>query len=85
MDPETYVRRTITELFKQKALLSNIASDQDFFDVGASSLTVVDLQLQVEGKLGRSIATSELMANPTIDGWVKLYSEQQEVARAAAM
>lgn len=85
MEHDMKVRQIITDLFKQKEILSNIRGDQDFFDVGASSLTIVDLQLQVEGALRRTIATSELMANPTIDGWVQLYSMSEEPVCAAAV
>jgi aryl carrier-like protein len=85
MERDMKVRQIITGLFKQKGILSNIRSDQDFFDVGASSLTIVDLQLQVESALGRTVATSELMANPTIDGWVQLYAQSEEPVCAAAV
>ena len=71
---DTIVRHTITELFSSKPILQDITGDQDFFDVGASSLTIVDLQIQIEEALKVAVPTSELMGNPTLDGWVAIYS-----------
>ncbi|MDP5142186.1 acyl carrier protein [Rheinheimera baltica] len=70
---EHEIKTIILNAFKSKSILGNIAPDQDFFDVGASSLTVVDLQIQIEEQLQRSVPTSKLMANPTINGWVEHY------------
>jgi acyl carrier protein len=74
---ETKVRETILNLFGQKPILNNISPDQDFFDVGASSLTIVDLQIQVEEALSIAVPTSRLMTNPTINGWVEAYVESK--------
>ncbi len=71
------IRETITDIFNEKPILANIAPDQDFFDVGASSLTVVDLQIQIEKALGIEVDTSKLMTDPTIDGWVAAYTAKQ--------
>jgi acyl carrier protein len=71
---ETSIRKLITELFSQKPVLRGITADQDFFEIGASSLTVLDLQIQIEQALNVSVPTSELMSHPTIDGWVAAYA-----------
>lgn len=70
----TKIRDSISSIFKEKPILEGIESDTDFFDVGASSLTVVDLQIQIEQELGIKVETSVLMANPTINGWVAAYT-----------
>lgn len=70
----TEIHDSISSIFKEKPILADIESDTDFFDVGASSLTVVDLQIQIEQKLGIEVETSKLMATPTIDGWVAAYT-----------
>lgn len=80
MKNDGQLRQMIIDLFNNKPILRNIATDLDFFDVGASSLTIVDLQLQVESALGVSVPTSKLMANPTIDGWVSLYAQSKAAA-----
>jgi acyl carrier protein len=66
---------TIRTIFNGKPILKDIDNDQDFFDIGASSLTVVDMQMQIEKNLGFSVPTSTLMKNPTINGWANAYSE----------
>jgi acyl carrier protein len=74
---QTSIRELITELFNQKPMLRGIAADQDFFEVGASSLTIVDLQIQIEQALNVSVPTSELMRHPTLSGWVAAYARSE--------
>lgn len=71
---ETQIRKIITSIFDEKPIFKDIEADQDFFDIGASSLTVVDLQIQIEEKLSIEVETSKLMAVPTINGWVAAYA-----------
>ncbi|NIF39871.1 acyl carrier protein [Burkholderia sp. Tr-862] len=52
---------------------ADLRGDEDFFDRGASSLTIVELQIQVENRLQVRVPTSKLMAAPTIDGWAGIY------------
>lgn len=70
------ILNTITSFFNEKPILEGIDKDQDFFDLGASSLTIVDLQIQIEKSLGWAVETSKLMAAPTIEGWVTAYANQ---------
>lgn len=71
---EQELRSYITEVFRAKPIMESINEDDDFFDFGASSLTVVDLQLDIEEKLGVTVSTSELMKQPSINGWVTAYA-----------
>jgi acyl carrier protein len=71
------IRKLITELFNQRPMLRDIAADQDFFEVGASSLTIVDLQIQIEAALNVSVPTSELMRRATLDGWIGAYAQAE--------
>lgn len=73
---EQELRQTLLKLFRAKPIMKNISEDDDFFDLGASSLTVVDLQLDVEKKIGVTVPTKVLMSQPTVNGWVQAYSEQ---------
>jgi len=75
MEKKLNLKDVITNMVYEKPLLRDIESDQDFFDAGASSLTIVDLQLQLEQAVGLKVPTGELMSNPTIDGWFQLYLE----------
>jgi acyl carrier protein len=72
---ESEIRRTILNMFNSKEILKKIDSNQDFFDVGASSLTIVDMQIQVEEALKINVPTAKLMGVPTINGWVSAYTE----------
>lgn len=74
---ETSIRKLITELFSQRPILKDIAADRDFFEVGASSLTILDLQIQIEQALNASLPTAELMRRPTLDGWVAAYAQAE--------
>lgn len=69
------IRQIITDFLTKKPIFQGLEDDQDFFDIGASSLTIVDLQVQIEKSLNRAVPTSVLMLNPTVDGWVSAYLE----------
>ena len=73
---DTDIQIVITSAFNSKPILAGIDLDQDFFDLGASSLTVVELQIQVEQELAVQVETSKLMLNPTINGWIDTYSKR---------
>lgn len=73
---ENKIIQVIKSLVRQKPILQDIADDEEFFDFGASSLTIVDLQIQVEKELGIEVDSSKLMATPTINGWVTAYSDR---------
>lgn len=78
-------RTIVLGVIQSKPNLQHLSGDQDFFDAGVSSLTVIDMQLQIEEKLGVTVPTSHLMANPTIDEWVAAYIEAKPAAKAAAV
>ena len=79
------VRAIVLGVIQSKPSLQNLAGDQDFFDAGVSSLTVIDMQIQIEEKLSVTVPTSHLMANPTMDGWVAAYIEANSAAKIAAV
>ena len=79
------VRTIVLGVIQSKPSLQHLPGDQDFFDAGVSSLTVIDMQLQIEEKLGVTVPTSHLMANPMIDGWVAAYIEAKSAVEVAAI
>lgn len=79
------VRTIVLAVIRSKSSLQHLPGDQDFFDAGVSSLTVIDMQLQIEEKLGVTVPTSHLMANPMIDGWVVAYIEAKSAVKVAAV
>jgi len=74
---ETSIRELITGLFGRKPILADITADQDFFEVGVSSLTILDLQIQIEQALSVSVPTSELMRHATLNGWIAAYVQAE--------
>ncbi|MES2939506.1 MAG: acyl carrier protein [Pseudomonadota bacterium] len=69
-DVAQVVKRICTDTLRY----DNFGDDEDFFNRGASSLTIVDLQLKIEDALGVKVQTSDLMLDPTIAGWSRIYS-----------
>ena len=49
-------------------------ADEDFFEHGASSLAVIQMQIRIEEALHVTVPTSDLMAQPTINDWISLYT-----------
>ena len=70
------IRDTIVTLFKARDTFEQIGLDDDYFDQGVSSLTVIGLQIDVEKKLGVSIETRELMGFATINQWIDAYTKR---------
>ena len=70
------IKQKIISLFKEKESFKYIKLDQDYFDLGISSLTIVELQVKVEAVVGASLETSRLMRFSTINEWVDAYVDQ---------
>jgi len=78
------IRDVIVSLFKEKENFRSIDLDEDYFDLGVSSLTIVGLQVKVEERLGVSLSTRELMGLSTINQWVESYIARAEQSLAPA-
>ena len=72
------IKDTIVGLFRQKDSMKNIDLDENYFEKGVSSLTIVELQIKVEEALNLTIPTSQLMRLSTINGWVDAYTQKSE-------
>jgi len=84
---EANIRETIIRLFRQKGPMKDIGEDDMFFELGVSSLTIIDLQIGVERALGITVPTSELMRLGTIRGWIEAYdakARQRDAVPAAS-
>jgi len=75
---EASIRETILHLFGQKKQLKNLGEDDKYFELGVSSLTLIELQIGVEKALGVAVPTSELMRLETIRGWIETYSARAQ-------
>jgi len=72
------IKNTLVSAFNQKEMLKNIEGDTDIFDLNVSSLTVVDLQIRIEEMLKLEAPTAELMRQPTLNGWISIYTKLNE-------
>lgn len=63
-------------LFREKEIMKDLTEEEDFFDLGVSSLTVVELQIVIEKELNLAVATSKLMASTTVKEWVEAYTQK---------
>jgi acyl carrier protein len=70
------VASKILSLFRGKEVMRDVGEEDNFFDLGVSSLTVVELQILVEKALSVAVSTSELMGAPTIKQWIDLYTKK---------
>ncbi|WP_034205961.1 MULTISPECIES: acyl carrier protein [Burkholderia] len=70
------IRKRLAGLLKDR----EIGDDDDFFDLGASSLSIVELQVKIEEDLGVTVPTAKLMLAPTLSGWTELYRAAAAVA-----
>jgi acyl carrier protein len=69
-------RDAIVALFKARDNFQHIGLDDDYFDQGVSSLTIIGLQIDIEKKLGVNIETRELMSFATINEWINAYTKR---------
>jgi acyl carrier protein len=70
------VKDIVVATFKEKPSFAAIGLDDDYFDLGVSSLTIVGLQIAIEEKLRVAIETRELMRFSTINQWIDAYVRQ---------
>jgi D-alanine--poly(phosphoribitol) ligase subunit 2 len=78
------IAATIREACRHEGLLADVPEDEDFFDHGASSLAVIQMQIRIEEALNVGVPTSDLMAQPTIVEWIDLYTRTASASAQAA-
>lgn len=83
MFDEHEVITTVRELVRSTLNNRELQDDDDLFDAGATSLTVVDLQLRLEERLSRSAPTHLLMVSPSMQAWATIYAQIDAGANAA--
>lgn len=55
--------------------LEGISDTEDLFDKGLNSLAVLELQVQMEDHFGTKVKVTDLLANPTLNGWCGVFSK----------
>lgn len=83
MNSNEQIAATITEICRREELLADMPEDADFFDHGASSLAVIQMQIRIEEALQVTVPTSELMGQPTIRDWINLYTRAASASTEA--
>lgn len=83
MDRNEQLAATIKEICQRQELLAGVAEDEDFFDHGASSLAVIQMQIRIEEALHVTVPTSDLMSQPTINDWIRLYTRRVSASTGA--
>ena len=78
------IAQTVKSLCTETLGFDDLQDDEEFFDRGANSLTVVEMQIQLEKKLQMQVPTSSLMAAPSINGWIDAYTQAAANVDAAA-
>ena len=78
---EESIRNIIVDLFRKRQAMQRLGEDDDFFELGVSSLTIIDLQIAVEEALGMTLPTSELMRLSTMRQWIEIYTRNAPALR----
>jgi len=77
------VMDVVIPLVREMDNFKNIGLDDEYFDFGVSSLTIIGLQIQVEERLGVKVETRQLMGLSTINQWIDAYAAQVEATTSA--
>ncbi len=66
VEPHTTLERTIAAVFREELGLDRVGREDNFFDLGAHSLTLVRAADRLAAELGRPVAVLELFRTPTV-------------------
>jgi acyl carrier protein len=64
--PRNELERVIAQTWKQALGVGRVGLDRNFFDLGAHSLMVAEVQMQLQELLGREISLVDLFQFPTV-------------------
>lgn len=64
--PKSQLERTIAEVWQAVLGLPQVGSADNFFDLGGSSLKIVEVQRRLEAALGQELAVTTLFQFPTV-------------------
>lgn len=78
MSNKRHIQDIIEKVIFEVLDRTDIDEEVDLFSLGISSLSVVNIQMIVEERLGYTIETTDLMKTPDIKSWVTLYEAASE-------
>jgi acyl carrier protein len=76
LSPENETQNIIHNLWKEILAGGQFGIDDNFFDVGGNSLTIMELGLALEKAFGREIKVLDLFRHPTIKGIAALFEQK---------
>jgi D-alanine--poly(phosphoribitol) ligase subunit 2 len=83
MPNKAEIEKIVRDLCVETLGFDDLQDEEEFFDRGANSLTVVEMQIKLEKQLQIQVPTSSLMAAPSIQGWIDTYAQAADVGAAA--
>jgi amino acid adenylation domain-containing protein/non-ribosomal peptide synthase protein (TIGR01720 family) len=64
--PQTEVENLVAGIFADLVGVAQVGNDDNFFDLGGSSLLMIELRAKLRRHLGRDLSIVELFRNPTV-------------------
>ncbi len=75
--PRSEIEETILAIWREELHLERVGIDDNFFDVGGNSLTLVRIHQRLEGEARRAVSVVELFHYPTIRSLAAFLGERE--------
>ena len=82
--PRNDLERVITEAWKDALGVDRVGLDENFFDLGAHSLMVADVHIQLQQLLGRELSLVDLFHYPTVTALAKHLNGEAAAPRVSS-
>jgi acyl carrier protein len=82
--PSSDLEHTLAEVWRQELRVEQVGRDDNFFDLGGTSLLATRVQVALQQKLGRELSLVALFTYPTVGTLAKHLSEQRDAPPALA-
>jgi iturin family lipopeptide synthetase A len=76
--PQTEVERAIAAIWQEILQIEKVGIYDNFFDLGGTSLRIVQARTKLREELGRDVSLVDLFQYPTIDSLVGYFNQTQE-------
>jgi aryl carrier-like protein len=80
----TDLRHDLVRLWAQVLCVAEVDPDRNFFDLGGTSLQMLELHETIRRELGRDVALIDMFAHPTVAGLAASITETSGTATLAA-